>query len=164
MKRTTRIGFLSAIALGLLAAPVLRAEAKESLVGMWQLVSATNTDDKGVSKVGTFGPNPAGRIVFTASGHYISVNTHPDLPKFENRLKATPEQYAGVVKASTASYGTYKVSDDGKSVTLRQEAGTFAIRNGTEEKRDMVLKGDDMRYWTKATYGGRSELVYKRVK
>ena len=68
------------------------------------------------------------------------------------------------MQKSTASYGTYKVAPDGKSVTMKQEAGTFAIRNGTEEKRDMAVKGDEMRYWTKATYGGKSELVYKRLK
>ena len=105
-----------------------------------------------------------GRVVFAAGGQYVSVNTAPDLPKFENRMKGTPEQYAGVVQKSTASYGTYSVSADMKELTMRQEAGTFAIRNGTEEKRKLALAGDEMRYWTKATYGGVSELVYKRVK
>ncbi len=166
MKATTRIGYFSAIAVGLAMPLTLSAQAqgKNPLVGTWQLVSATNTDDKGVSKVGTFGPNPLGRVIYTESGHYVTVNTAPDLPRFENRLKATPADYEGVVKKSTASFGTYKVAPDGKSVTIKQEAGTFAIRNGTEEVRELAVKGDEMRFWTKATYGGRSELVYKRVK
>jgi hypothetical protein len=165
MKSRTRIGYLSAIALGAFTLQALPALAqKNPLVGEWQLVSAKNTDDKGVTKVGSFGPNPLGRIVFTESGHYISVNTHPDLPKFENRMKGTPDQYKAVVQGSTASYGTYKLAPDGKSVTVHQDAGTFAIRNGWEEKRDLQIKGDEMRYTTTATYGGKSELVYKRVK
>jgi hypothetical protein len=165
MQPRTRIGFLSAIALGIFATQALSAHAqKNPLVGEWQLVSTTNTDDKGVTKPGSFGPNPLGRVVFTEAGHYVSVNTRPDLPKFENRMTGTPDQYKAVVQGSTASYGTYKVSADGKSVTVRQEAGTFAFRNGWEEKRDLKIKGDEMRYTTTATYGGKSELVYKRVK
>ena len=165
MQPRTRIGFLSTIVLGLFASQALCAHAqKNPLVGEWQLVSAKNTDDKGVTKVGSFGPNPLGRIVFTESGHYISVNTSPDLPRFENRMKGTPDQYAAVVQHSTASFGSYKVAPDGKTVTVHQDAGTFAFRNGWEEKRDLQIKGDEMHYTTVATYGGKSELVYKRVK
>jgi hypothetical protein len=153
------------MALGLLAAPALGwSQGKNALVGTWQLVSAVNTDDKGVTKVGSFGPTPLGRIVFTEGGHYVSVNTAPDLPRYENRMKASAAEYEGTVKKSTAAFGTYQLAPDGKSVTMQQEAGTFAIRNGKQEKRELMIQGDEMRYWTNATYGGRSELVFKRLR
>lgn len=166
MKATTRIGYFSAIAIGL-AMPLTfstQAQGKNPLGGTWQLVSTTNTDDKGVSKVGTFGKDPLGRVVYTDAGHYVSCSTASDLPKFENRLKATPDEYRQVVQKSNCSYGSYKVAPDGKSVTIKQEAGTFAFRNGWEETRKLEIKGDEMHYWTQATYGGKSELVYKRLK
>jgi hypothetical protein len=47
---------------------------------------------------------------------------------------------------------------------MKQESGTFAVRNGFEEKRNLTLSGDDMKYSTAATVGGISELAYKRVK
>ena len=46
------------------------------------------------------------------------------MKQFENRMKGTPDQYKAVVQGSTASYGTYKLAPDGKSVTVRQDAGT----------------------------------------
>ena len=165
MKVTTRIGLAAAVASALLVASAPgAAQGKNPLVGTWQLVSTTNTDDKGNSKVGSFGTNPLGRVVYTEAGHYVSVSTANDLPKFENRMKGSPEDYKAVVQKSNSSYGTYKVSPDGKTVTIKQEGGTFAFRNGFEEARKFEVKGDEMRYWTEATYGGKSELVYKRVK
>jgi hypothetical protein len=141
-------------------------DAKSQIVGMWKLVTVTNTKD-GVTKAGSsFGPTPAGRLVFTANGNYVSVNTNPNLPKFAsgNRAQGTAEENKAVVQGSIAGFGTYSVSADGKTLTIKQESGTFAVRNGFEEKRALTLSGDDMKYTTAATVGGTSELAYKRIK
>ena len=142
------------------------ADAKQQIVGVWKLVSVTNTKD-GVTKAGSsFGPTPAGRLVFTGSGNYVSVNTNPNLPKIasNNRASGTAEENKAVVQGSIAGFGTYSVSADGKTLTMKQESGTYANRNGSEEKRPLTLAGDDMKYTTQATVGGSSELVYKRLK
>jgi len=47
---------------------------------------------------------------------------------------------------------------------MKQEGGTWALRNGVEEKRSLALSGNDLKYTTAATVGGTSELLYKRVK
>lgn len=142
------------------------SEAQKPIIGVWKLVSAVNTGADGVVKTGSFGPNPRGMIIFTSSGHYAVVNTHPDLPKFAsgNRLQGTPEENKAVVQGSNSSFGTYTVSADGKVLTLEIEGGTWAHWNGTEQKRDLTLKGDDMKYSLAASRGGRSELAFKRVK
>lgn len=143
------------------------ADARQQIVGIWKLVSSVNTAKDGtVTKGISFGPNPAGRIAFTSSGHYVSVNTNPNLPKFAsgNRAQGTAEENKAVVKGSIASFGTYSVSADGKMLTVKQEGGTWALRNGMEEKRALTLSGDDLKYTTAATVGGSSELVYKRIK
>ena len=141
-------------------------DAKQQIVGVWRLVSVVNTTDGVVTKGSSFGPNPNGRFIFTSSGHYASVNSNPNLPKFAsgNRMQGTPEEYKAVVHGSTASFGTYSVSADGKVLTLKNEGGTWAHWTGTEQKRDLTLAGDDMKYSLDASRGGRSELVYKRVK
>jgi hypothetical protein len=142
------------------------ANPKQQIVGVWKLASVTHTQD-GVTKAGSsFGPTPAGRLVFTSSGSYVSVNTNPNLPKFasNNRATGTADENKAVVQGSIAGFGTYDVSADGKTLTMRQESGTFANRNGGEEKRPLTLAGDEMKYTTAATVGGSSELVYKRLK
>ena len=140
------------------------AQDRASVAGVWKLVSATNVTPEGKSQMGSFGPHPNGQLILHESGHYSSVNTHPDLPKYANRMKGTADDYRGVAQGSTASFGTWKVAPDKKTITLRQEGGTFAIRNGTEESREFRVAGDELRWKTKATYGGVSELVYQRVK
>ena len=82
---------------------------------------------EGKSQVGSFGPSPNGQLIVHEPGS--------EIPKFENRMKGTADDYRGVVQKSTASFGTWTVPPDGKTITLRQQGGTFAIRNGTEEAR-----------------------------
>ena len=142
-------------------------DAKRQIVGTWTLVSSINTAKDGkVTNGVSFGPNPAGRFVFTRNGQYVSVNVNPNLPKFAsgNRMQGTAEEYKAVVHGSIASFGTYSVSPDGKVLALKQEGGTWALRNGKEEKRPLALSGDEMKYTTAATVGGTSELTYKRIK
>ena len=159
-------GALMVFPVGEAAAQQKGADAKSQIVGVWRLVSVTNTKD-GVTKAGSsFGPTPAGRLVLTASGNYVSVNTNPNLPKFAsgNRAQGTADENKAVVQGSIAGFGTYSVSADGKTLTMKQESGTFANRNGHEEKRPLTLAGDDMKYTTAATVGGSSELAFKRIK
>lgn len=143
------------------------ADARQQIVGVWKLVASTNTSKEGVVTQGTsFGPTPLGQLIFTADGHYSSVNTNPKIPVFAsgNRMKGTPEEYKAVVHGSIAAFGTYSVSADGKELILKQEGGTWAVRNGKEEKRALTVAGDDLKYTTAATIGGSSVLTYKRVK
>lgn len=166
------IGIVSAAACGLVmlaAAPDAWAQqgaAQKQLVGVWRLVSAVNVGPDGTSRPGSFGPTPKGQIIFTASGHYTSVNTHSDLPKFAsgNRLQGTAEENRAIVHGSNSTYGTYSVSPDGKSLILRIEGGTWPHWIGTEQKRSLAISGDDMSYSLDSSRGGRSTLTFKRVK
>jgi len=80
-------------------------------------ISSVNTAKDGtVTKGISFGPNPAGRIVFTRSGHYVTVNTNPNLPKFAsgNRMQGTAEENRAVVRGSIAGFGTYRSAPTAK--------------------------------------------------
>jgi len=171
MNAMRRLALTSAVTLAVFGGEALAqqkaGDPKQQIVGIWTLVSSINTAKDGkVTKGISFGPNPAGRFVFTSNGQYVTVNTNPNLPKFAsgNRMQGTAEEYKAVVHGSIASFGTYSISADGKFLTLKQEGGTWALRNGKEEKRPLTLSGDDMKYTTAATVGGTSELTYKRIK
>ena len=140
--------------------------AQKQIVGVWKLVSSTNTGADGSARPGSFGPNPKGMVIYTSSGHFTSVNTNPDIPKFAsgNRSEGTAEENKAVVRGSNASFGTYSVSADGKVLTQKIEGGTWAHWVGTEQKRDLTLSGDDMKYTLASSRGGKSVLAYKRVK
>ncbi len=51
-------------------------ESKElggALIGAWKLVSFTHLDEAGAEIAGPFGERPLGRIVYTESGHMLTV-------------------------------------------------------------------------------------------
>jgi hypothetical protein len=158
-------GLSIAAAISLPTAGAMAQDAKKQIVGVWQLVSDTNTSVEG-KKTSVFGPTPKGQFFFTANGRYASVNTNPDIPKFAsgNRMQGTPEENKAVVQKSIAHYGTWDVSPDGKTLILKVEGGTWPAWVGTEQKRQLTIKGDEMKYSLAASIGGTSELAYKRLK
>jgi hypothetical protein len=153
--------------IGLAACAQLQPSAPDKqLVGVWQLVTAENTAADGVTKILPFGPNPQGRMIFTGDGHFFSLNTRSDLPKFASgsRLQGTADENKAVVQGSIGSYGTYSVGADGKVLTLRIENSTWAHWIGIEQKRDLKIEGDRMEYVVEASIGGRALLAYRRLK
>ena len=143
------------------------ADAKQQIVGVWTLVADVNTGKDGVKKSGAaFGPNPSGQIIFTSNGRYSSLNLRPDLPKFAsgNRMQGTADENKAIVQGSIASFGAYSVSPDGKVLTMKIEGSTWPSWIGTEQKRNLTVSGDELKYTVAASIGGTSELTYKRVK
>jgi len=136
-----------------------------SIVGVWMIVSGTNTKD-GVTKVGSYGAKPNGRVIYTASGHYASIGTSDGLPAFKSgsRMTGTAEENKAIVQGSNSNFGRYTVAPDGKAVIYHVEGGTWTPWNGTDQKRELVLNGDEMTQTITASYGGTSVLKYKRVK
>src|SRR4051812_12461296 len=125
------------------------AEAKQPIVGVWKLVKDVNTGTDGVAKSGVaFGPDPNGKMIFTNDGHYSSLNTRPDIAKFAsgNRMQGTADENKAVVQGTIASFGTYSVSPDGKILTMKIEGSTWPSWVGTEQKRNLTVSGDDMKY------------------
>jgi hypothetical protein len=140
---------------------------KKQMVGVWRLVTDVNVDKDGKKTTGLgFGANPKGTFIFTASGHYAVVNSRADLPKFAsgNRMQGTAEEYKAIGQGSIAHYGRWSVTPDGKAFVLKVEGSTWPAWVGAEQKRQVTIKGDEMKYSVAASVGGTSELVYRRVK
>jgi hypothetical protein len=163
---------ISLVTMALFGASAVWAQQKASdvnkqIVGVWKLVSDVNTGKDGVKKVGAaWGPNPLGKFIFTSNGHFANLNTRPDVPKFAsgNRNQGTAEENKAAVQGALASFGTYSVSPDGKVLTMKIEGSSWPNWTGTEQKRDLTIKGDEMKYTLSASIGGTSELTYKRIK
>jgi hypothetical protein len=176
LSRALAKGIPAAIAAGvLLVSPTLgaqekkaaKANANQRIVGVWRLVSDSNTGADGVKKAGAgFGDDPKGILIFMRDGRYASMITRKDLPKFAsgNRLQGTAEENKAIVQGSIAHFGTYSVTPDGKLLMLKPEAATWPAWVGVEQKRNLTLKGDQMKYTLAASFGGTSELIYKRAK
>ncbi|MET0668644.1 MAG: lipocalin-like domain-containing protein [Xanthobacteraceae bacterium] len=114
MKRTTvgacALAFAALVALGG-EATAQQKTLKERLAGTWHFVIAEVTAPDG-KKSFPFGPTPRGMVIFTPGGDFMQIHIASEVPKIANgnRLNATPEEYAGIMRGTIAQFGTYTVT------------------------------------------------------
>jgi len=163
MKHLITVAMAVAACLGI-AVPSAVAQTAKDLVGTWTLESDTSTAPDGRT-VQPFGPNPQGIAIFGSNGRFAIVISRPDLPKFasNNRMQGTAQENEAIVRGSFAFFGTYAVEN---SVIIQHIAGgMWPSWIGTDQKRTVAsFSGDEQTWKTVNSFGGRSELHWKRVK
>ena len=155
---------LIAIACLGIATPKAGAQTAKDLVGAWILESDTGTTADG-RIIQPFGPQPKGMAIFDNTGHFAIVNSRSDLPKFasKNRMQGTAAENEAIVHGSFAFFGTYSVKDG--VIVQHIQGGTWPAWDGTDQKRTITSFSGDEQTWTTVTsFGGKSELRWKRVK
>lgn len=141
-------------------------QAKVNLVGAWQMVSNINTRQDG-TKFYPFGENATGMAIFDAAGNFSYQIIRPDIPKFasNNRLNGTPDEYKAVAQGILSFFGTYTVDDAGIAITMRIVSSSFPNNNNLDQKRTMILTGDELTLTNPAgSSGGTGESKWTRLK
>ena len=147
-----------------IAIPGAGAQTAKDLIGTWTLESDNSTTADGRT-VQPFGPQPNGIAIFDSTGHFAIINSRPDLPKFasNNRMRGTAEENQAIVQGSFAFFGSYSVANG--VITQHIEGGTWPAWIGTDQKRTIsAFTGDEQTWTTVPSFGGRSELHWKRMK
>ena len=140
------------------------APTAKNLIGTWRLVSDVNTAADG-AKVEPFGSAPEGTAIFDGGGHFAIVISRPDLQKFasNNRMQGTSEENKAIVQGSIGFFGTYALADN--VLVQHVEGGTWPSWTGTDQRRTITsFAGDEQTWTTVASFGGKSELHWRRVK
>ena len=123
-----------ALALAEFAGPAAAQEKslQERLVGTWHFVIAEVTAPDG-KKSFPFGPTPRGMVIFTPAGDFMQIHIASEVPKIANgnRMAATPEEYAAIMRGTIAQFGTYTADEEKKQFTLKFTASTFPNWEGT---------------------------------
>ena len=118
----------------------------KQIQGSWVLVSIYNEQDG--KKTHVFGPNPKGSMILTPDGRFSTIMIRADLPKFasNNRIKGTAEENKAVVHGSIAQFGTYQVvSEKDHTLNFHHEGCTFPNWNDQDNKRVIIVTGDEMK-------------------
>jgi len=148
---------LSAVAALVLTLPLTSAFAEqnafeEQLVGTWTKASGANTDTSG-AKSQPFGPHPIGAYIFDPSGHVIQV----EVPGEE-----------GAAKAIVATFGTYSVTDGGKTLVIHYIGSNQPKLDGTDSKREIIsLTNVEFKLHNPNTVsagGGTADTVWNHAK
>ena len=131
------------------------AEIANDAIGMWAFVSSIN--ERNGTKTETYGPGARGVMVLDSSGRYAITIIAAGIPKFvsNNRTTATAEEATALVARSNAHFGTYSVNPGDKTITFKIESATFPNWNGTEQKRTLTIRGDELQYAVAASVSRR---------
>src|SRR5262245_9101258 len=111
---------------------------KDRLLGTWHFVVAEVTAPDG-KKSFPFGPTPRGILIFTQEGDFAQIHIASEVQKIAsgNRLSATAEEYAGIMRGTIAQFGTYTVDEAKQTFTLKFTASTFPNWEGTLQTRSV---------------------------
>jgi hypothetical protein len=169
MKLRTIAAVLLALAWSAGAAAAQSANSfKDQIVGTWNFVVAEATAPDG-KKSFPFGETPKGILIFTADGHFAQIHVASDVPRIasNNRLTATPEEYADIMRRSLSVFGTYTVDEANKTVTYNIVSSSFPNWQGEAQTRVIdKLTADEFVNTNPNVAGGRGSAsnLYRRVK
>lgn len=120
---------------------------KEQIIGTWTLSSFYRECPDG-SKSDVLGPRPQGLRIFLSDGRISNHVMRSDLPKFASSRpqEGTADENKAVVQGTFLSfYGRYSVDEASSTVTYHIEGSVFPNANGTDQKRSVVIAGDELK-------------------
>jgi Lipocalin-like domain len=165
-------GFIAAMLALALSAGAAAAQSanslKDQIVGSWNFVVAEVTAPDG-RKSFPFGETPKGILMFTADGRFAQIHVAGDVPKIasNNRMTATPEEYAAIMRGSLSVFGTYTVDEAKKTVTYHIVSASFPNWEGEAQARVIdKLTAEEFANTNPNVAGGRGSAsnFYRRVK
>ena len=142
---------------------------KDTLVGTWRLLSATETTEKG-EQSDLFGRNPTGFLTYTADGRMMGIISHAGRKPLSvpDHISAAPAEERAEAFATFVAYaGTYTQETD--RVIHHVQAAWLENWVGTDQVRIIAkLQADQLILRTRPYLSrGRtvtSELVWQRLK
>ena len=131
-----------------------------SLVGTWILTGAPETRADGTTGQ-TFGPDPKGLLIINESGRYSLQIFRPDRPKFASgdKRKGTAEEYQAAVVGMSSHYGRCFIDPVSNALIFQIDLASYPNWDGTEQKREYQLSGDDLTYRVPASASGTGTVA-----
>ncbi|GEJ57564.1 lipocalin-like domain-containing protein [Anaeromyxobacter diazotrophicus] len=166
MNTIVRLALLAALQLGFAGSARAQQAAADAVIGTWTLVSETALH--GGKTTEPLGPHPLGCMMLDRGGRFILMIARSDLPRFAagKREAGTPEENKAVLAGSLSFFGTYRLDGAGGVLILRPEASTFPNWVGADQKRQLTLSGDEMKWVNRAPAIGAEvvEVVWRRAR
>jgi hypothetical protein len=132
---------------------------KDSLVGTWKLVSATETNERGEIR-DSYGPTPAGFLTYTADGR-VSVVIADSRRKPFSAVPPPTEEMPDAFSAFVAYAGTYTFADD--RVIHHIEVAWVQNFANTDQVRPVKLEGDRLMLRKQGFLRGGVQVAYQEL-
>ena len=115
---------------------------QSEIVGVWQLVSYSRYSAEENKTTFPFGANPAGYLIYTASGYMSIVVTGEGRPAVSPTDNKLDEKQSKLFATMIAYSGTYKL--DGDKVTHHLDVAWHPTRAGADQTRYIKVEGDTL--------------------
>ncbi|PYU23054.1 MAG: hypothetical protein DMG30_12965 [Acidobacteria bacterium] len=138
------------------------AQSKADLVGIWKLVSATETTKKGEARAVYGWKNPQGLITYTADGRMMAITTNGGREPLSvpDNVGAPAEERAEAFATMTAYAGRYTL--DGNEVIHHIEVCSIPNAVNTDQVRLITnLKGNSLTLRTATILGAYAQIAYR---
>jgi hypothetical protein len=137
---------------------------KDQLVGTWTLLSWEQRKSDG-TKIERYGAAPKGIAFFDAGGRYIITVMRSDRAKYASSTlwQGTPEENKETADGTITYFGTYSANEADSSIAIHVEGSSFPNWNGTEQKRFVVIAGDQLTLTVRPPAGDVVDVIWKRA-
>jgi hypothetical protein len=144
------------------------AQAADSIVGTWRLVSWVEEETESKAQHKNFGEKPSGILMYTADGRMSIIFADPSR-QASAAPKATETEAANLYRSMVAYAGSYRL--EGDKVLVHVDVSWNRAWDGTDRPPTTVeVKGDRLTYKTSpfvSPFIGKemvATLVWERVK
>jgi lipocalin-like protein len=169
MKCSSFVGTWAATALGLSlqanGAFAQQQGLKEQLLGTWTVVSWEQKKSDG-TRLQQFGTNPVGIAFFDAGGKYVITVMRSDRARYASNAlwKGTAEENKATADGTQTYFGTYSVEESDRRLAIHIEGSSFPNWNGADQKRYVVIAGDQLTLTVHPPSGENVDVIWKRAK
>jgi hypothetical protein len=126
-------------------------DMQAAIAGTWKLVSAEDTNDKGVWVPCSFGCPPSGYFIYDVSGiASVQIMTTPPVTLSDPDAGPTPEEALDIFNGYIAYYGTWTA--DAANITVKVEGAWDPRQVGSTQTRPYQLDGDTLIIGNQTTY------------
>jgi hypothetical protein len=166
MNTTTKAAGAALSLAAALSAPTVQAnQASFPLAGSWTLVAADQLRPDG-SRVHDYGAAPQGLLLIDTQGRYSLQIYQSERPRFASgdKKNGTAAEYQSASLGASSHFGTVAMDTDAHTLTFHIEGSGFKNWEGSAQKRQFELKGDELSYQVPARPDGSIPIsVWRRL-
>ena len=142
------------------------AQSVSPIAGTWTLAAAELLHADG-TRTPDYGASPKGLLIVDASGRYSLQIFKSERPRFASgdKLTGTAAELQAATLGASTHFGTMSLDTAARVLTVNIEGASFPNQEGTQQKRQYRLEGDELSYKVPARPDGNTPTtVWRRVR